>query len=59
MCIRDSYRTGDITGRLGIVMEGSVNIVKDDVWGNRKIIENIGQDVYKRQDTEDRRVQCM
>ena len=37
------YRTGDVTGRLGIVTEGSVNIVKDDVWGNRKIIENIGQ----------------
>lgn len=37
------YRTGDVTGRLGIVMEGSVNIIKDDVWGNRKIIENIGR----------------
>lgn len=37
------YRTGDITGRLGIVMEGSVNIIKDDVWGNRKIIANIGR----------------
>ena len=24
-------------------MEGSVNIIKDDVWGNRKIIENISQ----------------
>ena len=31
------YRTGDITGRLGIVMEGSVNIIKDDVWGNRTV----------------------
>ena len=37
------YRAGDITGRLGVVMEGSVNIIKDDVWGNRKIIENISQ----------------
>lgn len=37
------YRTGDITGRLGIVTEGAVNIIKDDVWGNRKIIANIGQ----------------
>lgn len=36
------YRAGDVTGRLGVVMEGSVNIIKDDVWGNRKIIENIG-----------------
>lgn len=37
------YRTGDVTGRLGVVMEGAVNIIKDDVWGNRKIIENIGR----------------
>ena len=36
------YRAGDVTGRLGGVMEGAVNIIKDDVWGNRKIIENIG-----------------
>ena len=37
------YRAGDVTGRLGVVMEGAVNIIKDDVWGNRKIIENIGK----------------
>lgn len=36
------YGAGDVTGRLGVVMEGAVNIIKDDVWGNRKIIENIG-----------------
>ena len=36
------YRAGDVKGRLGVVMEGAVNIIKDDVWGNRKIIENIG-----------------
>ena len=36
------YMAGDVTGRLGVVMEGAVNIIKDDVWGNRKIIENIG-----------------
>ena len=36
------YRAGDVTGRLGVVMEGAVNIIRDDVWGNRKIIENIG-----------------
>ena len=36
------YRAGDVTGRLGVVMEGAVNIIQDDVWGNRKIIENIG-----------------
>lgn len=37
------YRAGDTTGRLGIVAEGSVNIIKDDVWGNRGIIDNIGR----------------
>lgn len=37
------YRVGDVTGRLGVVMDGSVNIIKDDVWGNRRIIENIGR----------------
>ena len=36
------YRAGDVTGRLGVGMEAAVNIIKDDVWGNRKIIENIG-----------------
>ena len=36
------YRAGDVTGRLGVVMEGAVNINKDDVGGNRNIIENIG-----------------
>lgn len=36
------YRTGDVTGQLGVVLEGSANILKDDIWGDRKIIENIG-----------------
>ncbi|WP_320916092.1 Crp/Fnr family transcriptional regulator [Enterocloster bolteae] len=36
------YRAGDVTGRVGVVLEGAVKIIKDDVWGNRKIIENIG-----------------
>ena len=26
---------------MGLVLEGSVNIVKEDVWGNRNIIDNI------------------
>lgn len=37
------YRAGDTTGRLGIVLDGSVNIIKDDAWGNCRIIDNIGQ----------------
>lgn len=35
------YRIGDVTGRLGVLMKGSANIVKDDLWGNQTIIENI------------------
>ena len=26
---------------MGLVIEGSVNIIKEDVWGNRNIIDNI------------------
>lgn len=37
------YRAGDITGRLGIVMDGSVNIIKNDAWGNRGIMDNISR----------------
>ncbi|MBS5284064.1 MAG: Crp/Fnr family transcriptional regulator [Clostridiales bacterium] len=35
------YRIGDVTGRLGVLMKGSANIIKDDLWGNQTIIENI------------------
>lgn len=37
------YRAGDAGIRLGLILAGSVNITKDDIWGNHKIIDNIGQ----------------
>lgn len=33
---------GDITERLGLVLEGSVTIESNDAWGNRTILSNIG-----------------
>ena len=35
-------RAGDTTGSIGLVLEGSVLIVRDDVWGNRNIISKVG-----------------
>ena len=31
---------GDITDKLGLVLQGSVTIESDDVWGNRTILSN-------------------
>ena len=31
-------RRGDVTGRLGLVLEGSVHIIREDFWGNRSIV---------------------
>lgn len=36
------YRTGDTVHFLGVVLNGSVNIEHDDVWGNKNILDNIG-----------------
>ncbi len=33
---------GSITERLGLVLEGSVRIESNDVWGNRTIISHVG-----------------
>ncbi len=32
---------GDFTDELGIVVQGSVNIVRHDFWGNRTVVANI------------------
>ena len=32
---------GDVTDKMGLVMEGSVTIESDDVWGNRTILSNV------------------
>ena len=34
--------TGDVTERLGLVLEGSVTIESNDAWGNRTILSNVG-----------------
>ena len=31
-------RRGDVTRRLGLVLEGSVPIIREDFWGNRSIV---------------------
>ena len=31
-------RRGDVTGRLGLVLEGTVHIIREDFWGNRSIV---------------------
>ena len=31
-------RRGDMTRRLGLVLEGSVHIIREDFWGNRSIV---------------------
>ena len=31
-------RRGDVTRRLGVVLEGSVHIIREDFWGNRSIV---------------------
>ena len=36
------YRAGDVTGRLGVVMAGAGNIIKDVVGGHRKMLATIG-----------------
>jgi len=33
---------GDFTDEMGIVLQGSVNIVRHDFWGNRTVVTNIG-----------------
>ncbi len=32
---------GDVTDKMGLVMEGSVTIECDDVWGNRTLLSNV------------------
>ena len=34
---------GDITEKLGLVMEGSVTIESNDAWGNRTILSHVGR----------------
>ena len=36
-------RRGDVTRRLGLVLEGSVHIIREDFWGNRSIVGLAGE----------------
>ncbi|MBQ9325257.1 MAG: Crp/Fnr family transcriptional regulator [Clostridia bacterium] len=36
-------RAGSVTERLGLVLEGSVTIERNDAWGSRTIISHVGQ----------------
>ncbi len=35
------YQTGDRVSKIGIILSGSINIIKEDFWGNRSIISHI------------------
>lgn len=36
------YRAGDTTDLVGIILSGRVHILKEDFWGNRSILSEIG-----------------
>lgn len=36
------YTTGDVVHRVGIVLSGSVTIIKEDFWGNRAVMGKMG-----------------
>ncbi|MDR1604971.1 MAG: Crp/Fnr family transcriptional regulator [Gracilibacteraceae bacterium] len=36
------YAAGDFVREIGLVLEGRVHLVRDDAWGNRNIIAEIG-----------------
>lgn len=35
-------RAGEETGQLGVVLSGSVSVVKEDFWGNRSLMTRVG-----------------
>ena len=35
------FRVGDVIDRLGMVLNGSVTIESDDIWGNRSILDHV------------------
>ena len=36
-------RAGDRTDRIGLVLEGSVTVESNDLWGNRTLLSHVGQ----------------
>ena len=37
---------GDTTNKMGLVLEGSVTIESNDMWGNRTILSHVGEGQY-------------
>ena len=37
---------GSVTNRMGLVLEGSVTIENNDVWGNKTILTHVGKDHF-------------
>lgn len=37
------YREGTLPVRAGLILEGSVHIIKEDFWGNRSILSEVGK----------------
>lgn len=40
------FHAGDTTDCLGLVMQGSVTIESNDIWGNRTILSNVGEEQF-------------
>ena len=40
------FHAGTLTDRMGLVLEGSVTIENDDLWGNRTILNNAGKNQF-------------
>lgn len=36
------YRRGDTTDSIGVILSGSVKIVREDYWGNRTVLSDVG-----------------
>ncbi len=36
-------RAGSVTDRMGLILEGSVTIESNDIWGNRTILSHVGR----------------
>lgn len=36
-------RASNVTDRMGLVLEGSVTIESNDIWGNRTVLSNVGR----------------
>jgi len=37
------YHSGDIVTAVGLILSGSVSIENDDIWGNKSILDKIGE----------------